>query len=156
MKRQTKFHTDEPKTILLECINNSPGIRYRELQRETKFANGMLAYHLKILEKSKRMKVIRYRDSTRYYPLNTTFKEARIIEYVRRPTSRKILFYLLNHDECTFSDIVRHTKKVRSTISWHLSWLRKAMIISVRKGMQQTYRLRNRDTVALLINKTKN
>ena len=36
---------------------------------------------------SKRMKVIRYRirNSTRYYPLNTTVKEARLIEYVRRP-----------------------------------------------------------------------
>jgi predicted transcriptional regulator len=158
MKRQTKFLADEPKTILLEHINNSPGIRYRELQRATGFANGMLAYHLKILENSKRMKVIRYhiRNSTRYYPLNTTVKEARLIEYIRRPTARNILLYLLNHDECTFNDIVRHTKKVRSTISWQLSWLRKAMIISVRRGVYQTYRLRNKDLVALLINKTKN
>ena len=158
MKRQTNFLTDEPKIILLEHINNSPGIRYRELQRETGFPNGMLAYHLKILEKSKRMKVIRYRirNSTRYYPLNTTVKEARLIEYVRRPTARKILLYLLNHDECTFNDIVRHTKKVRSTISWHLSWLQKEMIISVRKDVHQTYRLRNKDIVALLINKIKN
>jgi predicted transcriptional regulator len=158
MKKQTNFLTDEPKIILLEHINNSPGIRFRELQRETGFPNGMLVYHLKILEKSKRMKVIRYpvRNSTRYYPLNMTVKEARLIEYIRRPTARKILLYLLNHDECTFKDIVRHTKKVRSTISWHLSWLRKAMIISIRKGAYQTYRLRNKDLVALLINKTKN
>ena len=84
MKRQTIFLTDEPKTILLEHINNSRGIRYRELQRKTGFANGMLAYHLKILEMSKRIKVIRYhiRKSTRYYPLNITAKEARLIEYV--------------------------------------------------------------------------
>ncbi|MGC2574916.1 MAG: helix-turn-helix domain-containing protein, partial [Candidatus Nitrosopolaris sp.] len=61
-----------------------------------------------------------------------------------------------NHDECTFNDIVRHTKKVRSTISWHLSWLRKEMIISVRKDVHQTYRLRNKDIVALLIIKIKN
>ena len=144
MKRQTIFLTDEPKIILLEQINNSPGIRYRELQRKTRFANGMLAYHLKILEKSKRIKVIRYhiRKSTRYYPLNTTAKEARLIEYVRRPTTRKILLYLLNRDECTFNDIMKQTKKVPSTISWHLSWLRKAMIISVRNGTHQTYRLR--------------
>ena len=132
------------RQILLEYINNSPGIRYRELQRKTRFANGMLAYHLKILERSKRIKVVRYyiRKSTRYYPLNITAKEARLIEYIRRPTTRKILLYLLNHDECTFNDIMQHTKKVPSTISWHLSWLRKAMIISVRNGMHQTYRLK--------------
>ena len=50
MKRQTIFLTDEPKTILLKHINNSPGIRYRELQRATGFANGVLAHHLKILD----------------------------------------------------------------------------------------------------------
>jgi hypothetical protein len=51
---------------------------------------------------------------------------------------------------------MQHTKKVPSTISWHLSWLRKAMIISVRNGMHQTYRLRNKDLVAMLINEIKN
>ena len=157
MKRNTIFLVDEPKSILLKHINNSPGIRYRELQRATGFANGVLAYHLKILEKSRRMKVIRcrVRNSTRYYPLNTTAKETCMMEYVRRTTTRKILLFLLKRDQCTFNDIVQHTKKVRSTISWHLSWLRKEMIISVRKDVHQTYRLRNRDIVALLINKTK-
>jgi predicted transcriptional regulator len=52
MKRQTIFLTDESKIILLKHINKSPGIRYRELQRATGFANGVLAYHLNILEKS--------------------------------------------------------------------------------------------------------
>ena len=158
MKRQTIFLTDEPKTVLLKHINNSPGIRYRELQRATGFANGVLAYHLRILEKSRRMKVIRYRirNSTRYYPLNTTAKESRLMEYVRRTTTRKILLFLLKHDQCTFNDIMQHTKKVRSTISWHLSWLRKARIMSVRSGAHQTYRLRNKELVAILINKIKN
>ena len=78
MKGHTIFLADGSKSILLKQINNSPGIRYRELQRATGFSNGVLAYHLKILEKSKRMKVIRYhvRNSTRYYPLNTTAKES--------------------------------------------------------------------------------
>ena len=158
MKRQTIFLTDEPKTILLKHINKSPGIRYRELQRATGFANGVLAYHLNILEKSRRIKVIRYhiRKSTRYYPLSTTVKESRLMEYIRCTTTRKILLCLLKHDKCTSDDIMKHTKKVRSTISWHLSWLRKARIISVRSGVHQTYRLRNKDLVVTLINRTKN
>jgi predicted transcriptional regulator len=156
MKRQTIFLLDESKNILLNHINNCPGIRYRELQRTTGFANGVLAYHLKILEKSRRVKVIRYRvrNSTRYYPLNTTAKESCIMEYVLRTTTKKILLFLLEHDQCTLNDIVQHTKKVRSTISWHLSWLRKARIISARSGAHQTYRLRNKKLVASLINKT--
>ena len=100
MKRQTIFLTDESKIILLKHINKSPGIRYRELQRATGFANGVLAYHLNILEKSRRIKVIRcrIRKSTRYYPLNTTAKESRLMEYVRRTTTRKIILCLLKHD----------------------------------------------------------
>lgn len=155
IKRKTIYLTDESKSILLKHINNSPGITYSELQRATGFANGVTAYHLMILEKSRRIKVNRYRTrkSTRYYPLNTTAKESRIIEYLRRPTTRKILLFLLDHDRCTYNDIMQHTKKVRSTISWHLSWLRKAGIITVRSGVIQTYRLINKSLVARLMNK---
>jgi predicted transcriptional regulator len=158
MKRQTIFLTDKSKNIILKNINNSPGIRYRELQRATGFENGVLAYHLDILEKSKRVKVVRYRirKSTRYYPFATTAKESRLMEYVRRTTTRKILLFLLKHDQCTSDDIIQHTKKVRSTISWHLSWLRKAGIVRVSSGVHQTYTLKNKDQVAALINKTDN
>jgi predicted transcriptional regulator len=156
MGRQTLYLTDNSKSILLEHINNSPGIRYRQLQRATGFANGVLAYHLKILEKSRRLKVNRYRTrkSTRYYPLNTTAQESRIMEYLRRTTTRKILLFLLDRDRCTSNDIMQHIKKVRSTISWHLSWLRKARVISVRTGLPQTYRLREKNLVAKLMNKS--
>jgi DNA-binding transcriptional ArsR family regulator len=62
--------------------------------------------------------------------------------------------HLLDYDLCTSNDIKQHTKKGGSTISWHLSWLRKAGIISARSGMHQTYRLRNKDLVAILMNKS--
>jgi DNA-binding transcriptional ArsR family regulator len=78
--------------------------------------------------------------------LNTTAKESCMMEYVRRTTTRKILLFLLEHDHCTFNDIAQH-----STISWHLSWLQKARIISVRRDVHQTYRLRNKKLVASLI-----
>ena len=156
MRRQTIYLTDKSKSCLLKHINISPGIGYRELQRATGFANGVLAYHLMVLEKSRRVKVNRYRtrNSTRYYPLNTTAQESRIMEYLRRTTTRKILLFLLDRDRCTFNEIMQHTKKVRSTISWHLSWLRKARIISVRTGLPQTYRLRDKDLIAKLMNKS--
>ena len=93
-------------------------------------------------------------EKSRYYPLNTTVQESRVMEYIRRATTRKILVFLLDHDRSTSKDIIQHTKKGASTISWHLSWLRKAGIISVRNGFPQTYRLRNKDLVAILINKS--
>jgi predicted transcriptional regulator len=155
MKRKSRAisQRDRKKRMLLKCINDSPGIRYRELLRATGFPNGVLAYHLKILEKLKQMKVSRqYRKITRYYPLKTTARESRIIEFMKRPTDRRIMLFLVQHERCLFNDIERYIKRASSTVSWHLSRLREAHIISMR---YQTYRLKNRALVISLMNKIK-
>lgn len=58
--RQTIYLTGKSNGCLLKHINNSPGIHYRELQRAIGFANGVLAYHLMVREKSVRIKANRY------------------------------------------------------------------------------------------------
>jgi predicted transcriptional regulator len=155
IRKQTIYLTDKSKSCLLKHIQISPGMRYRELQRATGFANGVLTYYLMVLEQSRRLKVNRYaaRKSTRYYSSNPTAQESRVMEYIRRATTRKILLFLLDHDRCTSDDIM-DTKKGASTISWHLSWLRKAGITSVRSWLYQVYRLRNKDLVTILTNKS--
>jgi predicted transcriptional regulator len=154
MKRKSRaISADRKKRMLLKCINNSPGIRYRELLRATGFPNGVIAYHLKILEKLKQMKVSRhYRKVTRYYPLNTTAKESRVIEFMKRPMDRRIILFLLQHECSVFNDIKRSLKRASSTVSWHLSRLREAGIISMR---YQKYRLKNRALVISVMNKIK-
>jgi predicted transcriptional regulator len=151
---RTKSGTDKTKNKLLKWINNSPGIRYRELLRATGFSNGVMAYHLKKLENSKRIKVSRsHRRSTRFYPLSIAARELRVIEFIRRRTTRQIVRFLLQDDSRTFTDIVQFTKKVRSTVSWHLSRLSEGGIISVGVGRNQTYRIKNRDLVIKVMKK---
>ena len=41
---------DEVKFIILKWIFENPGIRYREILKLTGISNGVLEYHLKILE----------------------------------------------------------------------------------------------------------
>ena len=52
------------RTILMlyswNHINHSPGTRCRELQPETRLADGRLEYHLKILEDLNQIKVKRF------------------------------------------------------------------------------------------------
>ena len=43
---------DEVKYIILKCIDENPGIRYREILKLTSMTNGVLEYHLKALETS--------------------------------------------------------------------------------------------------------
>ncbi|MDQ6864928.1 MAG: winged helix-turn-helix transcriptional regulator, partial [Thermoproteota archaeon] len=79
----TDSYTDSrnrSKALILKQIDSSPGIRYRELLRLTGLTNGGLEYHLKILEKSHKVKVDRHDGRrTRYYPLNISADESHIL-----------------------------------------------------------------------------
>ena len=69
---------------------------------------------------------------TRYFSHDVSKVETNIIGLLRQPTTRKIILYLLKYEPCIFNNIVAHTKKVPSTVLWHLSRLRDANIIHVR------------------------
>ena len=49
---------DDPKHVLLRHINNTPGIRCRELLRLTGLSNGVLAYHLSGLRNPSKLGLI--------------------------------------------------------------------------------------------------
>jgi predicted transcriptional regulator len=54
---------DKLKNIILNCIYENPGIRYREILKLTGLSNGVLEYHLKIINVDRHKSKI-----TRYYP----------------------------------------------------------------------------------------
>ena len=125
---------DDPKYILLRHINNTPGIRYRELLRLTGLSNGVLAYHLSGLEKSSQIRVDRQKErrTTRYYLINIPTQESDILRQLRNDIPRQIIKFILEHDLCTFDEIVEHLNRASSTTSWHLKRLKEAGLISVR------------------------
>ena len=51
------------KGLILKYVDRGPGIRYRELLRLTGLVNGTLEYHLKTLERTHRVKVLRWEKS---------------------------------------------------------------------------------------------
>jgi predicted transcriptional regulator len=143
----------DTKTMLLRHIEENPGIRYRELLRMTGLANGVLTYHLAALEKTDVVKVDRQSRMTRYFPVSVSDGESAILKFVRHDPVRQIVLYMLDHDLCTFNEIVGHTKKASSTVSSHLKRLKEAGIISVRYGEYQLYRLAEKDRVAEVLSK---
>jgi len=129
--------TINSKALILEQVTKMPGIRYRELLRQTRLANGTLEYHLKMLEKSYKIKVERQEGRrAQYYPINFSSVEAKIIGYIRNNVARQIVHFILSHDLCTFAEIVDHAKKAPSTVSWYLKRLSEAGIVSVRYGQE--------------------
>ena len=141
--------TINAKTIILEQIAKSPGIRYRELLRSTGLTNGRLEYHLKILEKIHKLKVERLDGRrARYYPIDISADEAHLVGYVRNNVARQIVYFILEHDLCTFGEIVEQISKAPSTASWHLKRLSEAGIVSATFGQEyQLYRVINNNLV---------
>jgi predicted transcriptional regulator len=149
---------EDPKDVLLRHIKNMPGIRYRELLRFTGLSNGALAYHLSRLEKSSQIRVERQKEkrTTRYYSINIPTQESDILRELRNEVSRRIIKLILEHDLCTFNEIVEHLNKASSTTSWHLKRLKDAGIISVRHGGEyQMYQIVSPNLVSDILYKYK-
>jgi DNA-binding transcriptional ArsR family regulator len=140
--------------LLLKHIEQTPGIRYRELLRLTGLVNGVLTYHLTALERANVIKVSRESRMTRYYPVSVSDQESAILKFIRREPIRQILLFVLEHDMCTFNEIVDHTQKAPSTVSSHLMRLREAGVILIRHGeYHQLYRVAESELVAEVLSK---
>jgi predicted transcriptional regulator len=125
---------------IIQFVNDFPGVRYRELLRMTGVSNGVLSYHLNLLDNSGKVRVHRVNNRvTRYFSHDVSSVESNIIGLLRQNTTRKIIIYILENGPCGFNDIVNHTKKVPSTVSWHLTRLKDANIINVRKQNELNY-----------------
>ncbi|MRN39737.1 MAG: winged helix-turn-helix transcriptional regulator [Nitrosopumilales archaeon] len=135
----------DARIVILKQIGETPGIRYRELVRSTGLSNGTLEYHLRILERTHKVKVdISDGKRGRYYPIDILANESNIIGFIRNNVSRQIVTFILEHELCTFGEILGHIKKAPSTLSWHLKRLSKAAIISVTYGKEyQLYQVLN-------------
>lgn len=144
----------DTRVLLMKHIEQIPGIRYRELLRLTGLVNGVLSYHLSALERANVIKVNRESRITRYYPVNVSDKESAILKFVRHEPIRQILLFILEHDMCTFNEIVDHTGKAPSTVSSHLKRLRGAGIVLVGYGeYRQLYRVTEMDLIAEVLSK---
>ena len=140
--------------LLMKQIEQTPGIRYRELLRLTGLVNGVLTYHLAALERANVIKVIRESRMTRYYLVSVSDQESAILKFIRREPIRQILLFVLEHDLCTFNEIVDHTQKAPSTVSSHLMRLRQAGVILIRHGeYHQLYRVAESELVAEVLSK---
>jgi predicted transcriptional regulator len=138
MNNQRETHSTQDKIV--KYVNEIPGIRYRELLRMTGLSNGVLSYHLRCLDNSGKIKVNRVNNRvTRYFSYDVSSKESYVIGLLRQETTRKIILYILEKGACGFNDIMIHTRKVPSTISWHMTRLKAANIVKVRRQNEFNY-----------------
>jgi predicted transcriptional regulator len=144
---------------LIRYINVRPGIRYRELLRLSGLSNGVLSYHITNLEKSRQIIADRNNNNkiTRYYSNNIPIEETSIIGHIRNNAERQIILFILEHDSCTFNEIIEYTKKAPSTVSWHLKRLKDGGMVSVlyNTGRCHLYKIRDFELITNVLSKYK-
>jgi|ERR671922_415035 predicted transcriptional regulator len=141
---------------LLKRIEQNPGIRYRELARLTGLVNGVLSYHLALLQRSNLIVTERQPGQTRLFPTSVSADECMVLKHLRNKPQRELVIALLKREMCTFNELVEYTGKAQSTVSGHLKKLRETAIISVRYGQQyHLYHLTNRVLVGEVLSKFK-
>ncbi len=142
------------ETEIISIIEKNPGIKFREIMRETGLKNGVLSYHARKLEENGSVKINRKSGETRFYPLFVTEEESVLITSLRRDTQRYILLSLLEGGPLLFSEIVQKVKKSPSTVSTFLAKLVEDKIVEIKIiELKKMYFLKNIDMVHEIIEK---
>ena len=141
-------------TEIINIVEKNPGIKFREIMRETGLKNGVLSYHARKLEEAGSVKVDRKSGETRFYPLCITEQESSLITSLRRDTQKHILLSLLDDKTLSFNEIVQKVRKAPSTVSTFLSKLVEDDIVGIKIiDLKKIYFLRNVDMVHEIIEK---
>jgi predicted transcriptional regulator len=139
---------------IIDVIEKNPGIKFREIMRETGMKNGVLSYHTRKLEKTGVVKVERGPRQTRFYPLGITSEESVLIRNLRQETPRQILLSLLEEKELTFNKIVEKVKKSSSTVSIYLSQLTENNIVEIKViELKKVFYIKDEEIIQKAINK---
>ena len=115
--------------IIKTVVDRHPGLRFHEIKKETKLANGTLQHHLSKLEHTKSISAKYTEKIPRYYKYDMEEKPQIILLRLRQTTTSRIIKSLLKTECMVFSQIVKESKKSAGTVSIYKNMLLKDGII---------------------------
>ena len=147
--------------IIKSVVSKYPGLRFHEIKKETKLANGTLQHHLSQMTKTNSIKS-KYVDTIpRYYNYELEDTNQIILLRLRQRTTSRIIKSLLKNECQTFGQLVKFSKKSPGTVSIYKNMLLKDKIIvgdtnscKCSKGITTTrikYRLVDPEKVRMLV-----
>ena len=115
--------------IIKNTVSRHPGLRFHEIKKETKLANGTLQHHLTKLQNSKGVSVRYMAKIPRYYTYDMGDKSQIILLRLRQTTTSRIIKSLLKNECLNFAQIVKQSKKSPGTVSIYKNMLLRDNII---------------------------
>ena len=150
--RNEKYDDSENRLRIYDYIKKNPGAHLRMITRQLKMGMGATQHHLDILENSGKVKSRRINIYRHYYTIEVLEVEHNILAFLRQETAMDILTYLMEHPQSTQSDIINFKRFSAPTISWHMSRLEKAgLVSSIREGRTVRYSIVNMQSISVAL-----
>jgi len=140
--------------MLTDIIYQNPGLHFCEMVRVSGMKNGVLAHYIDKLETNGIIKIERERKKTRFFSPEISLEEIKIIRFLRKETTRNIIFSLMDNNSLEFGEITKKVGKSSPTISQNLSELLQSNLVYVKlDGMKKKYFIKNNSLFKKLIKK---
>lgn len=119
------------------------------ITRQLEMGMGATQHHLGILERSGKIKSSRINIYRHYYAVEVLEAEHNILAFLRQETSMDILTYLMDHPRSTQSDIINFKGFSAPTISWYMTRLEEAgLVSSIKDGRTVRYSIVNMQSMS--------
>ena len=145
----------------MQTVSKHPGLRFHQIKKQTKIANGTVQHHLDQLVKLQIIKINYQKQIPRYYIQDMGNDKQVILLRLRQNTTSKIIKSLLKNECQTFAQMVKFSKKSPGTVSVYKNMLLKDKLIvgdtnscKCSKNIPESkvkYRLTSPETVRLLV-----
>ena len=140
----------ESRRKIYEAIEKVPGIHFRELNRRLGIPLGVIEYHLKYLEHHELIVAKHVGRYKRYYIIGKLgSKDKQLMGLLQQQMPRRILMHLLLNPKTTQKALRKELKISASTLSFHISKLLDAeLITTVKVGRKHSYVVGDEELVA--------
>lgn len=140
MRNEKSEDDSENRKRIYDYIKKNPGAHLRMITRELEMGMGATQHHLDILEKSGKVRSKRINIYRHYYAVEVLEAEHNILAFLRQETAMDILTYLMEHPKSTQSDLIHFKGFSAPTISWHMTRLEEAgLVSSIKEGRTTRY-----------------
>jgi predicted transcriptional regulator len=141
------------KQIILDIVQENPGIRFNEIMKLSNIKNGTLSHYVKKLEDEASIELERTPRVTRLYPAGIPSQEAKICKFLTIETQKRLILFLLGKKTASSIEIRKFLQKSPSVVSVNLSQLFKEKIITKKYDIPANkYSLKNPEAVKGIMN----
>jgi predicted transcriptional regulator len=144
---------DPTQRRILEFITSHPGVHLREICRALGLAMGDVQYHIRRLERDRRIHSVRRGLYKFFYPANLFGERQRdVLSMLSLDRPRELLLNIIEHPESTQEALAGATHVSQPTVSWHLKRLVDLGIVGRRQeGRVVTYSVAGGGEIAAFI-----